>query len=244
MLTHMDISGLSPGYPPALKPPLNLAPLTIQNLHFQQLLSTRPDCKWVKNEKKKHKHEQQTQDITYITAFLPDLCRRYNTTRSLPDASSCECLRSISMRLSLPWRGSTLRCVLERRRNLFVAMPAFDTGCFLPTLLRHLARVPLSSSKTLPHLLLCNGCLALLSSLHFNPTLCLSLSLWQEENSAPFWFCGGVAGDVDPHLSTSWTLATAEREPFWILGRKTQKCFLFRHFGKKSLGMKNATYFQ
>lgn len=159
----------------------------------------------------------------YNTAFFAGSLPKVQYHILLPGASSCECLRSVSMRFSVLWRGSTLCCVLERRKKLFVAMPAFDTARFLPTFLRHLARVPLSFSKTLPHLLLCNGGLALFYSLHFNPTLsvsgkrdifCSILVLWRHGSQC--W----------PHLSTSWTLATTEREPSWILGRDT-KVFLF-----------------
>lgn len=89
-------------------------------------------------------HTTNSESHNVIWPSLPDLCRRYNTTYSLPGASSCECLCSVSMCFSVLWRGSTLCCVLERRKKLFVAMPAFDTARFLATFLRHLARVPLS----------------------------------------------------------------------------------------------------
>lgn len=141
----------------------------------------------------------------------------------LPGASSCECLHSVSMRFSVLWRGSTLCCVLERRKKLFVAMPAFDTTRFLPTFLRHLARVPLSFSKTLPHLLLCNGGLALFYSLHFNPTLSVS---GKREIFAPFWFYGSMAVNADPILVLPGLLPQQSGSHLGCLA-ETQKCFFF-----------------
>lgn len=147
---------------------------------------------------KRYTHSNLRITWCIIWAALPDLCRRYNTAYSLPGASRCECLCSVSMHFSVLWRGSTLCCVLERRKKLFVAMPAFDTARFLPTFLRHLARVLLSFSKMLPHLLLCNGGLALFYSLNFNPTLSVS---GKREIFAPFWFYGSMAVNADPILA-------------------------------------------
>lgn len=114
--------------------------------------------------------------------------------------------RCIKLRVSAQ-RQHAFLCAMERVHSLLCAGEKEEALCgnasirhrpILPTFLRHLARVPLCFSKALPHLLLCNGGLALFYSLHFNPTLSVS---GRRNIFAPFWFYGGMAVNADPILA-------------------------------------------
>lgn len=64
-------------------------------------------------------------------------------------------------------------------------------------------------------------------SLLFTPFQSHTLSLWQEEHFCSILVLWRHGSQCWPDLSTSWTLATTEREPSWIIGRDTNVVFFF-----------------